>query len=524
MPIISQETQKLISRYKASAEAAKPKEGTSTIHVDEVASRVAAFYEKVRGFVDWREEHLLRRAAIERVLRRKFFLRVGQKIDANPVILELIRAGHFPNDAIDEQKIPEIQSALDKYIYIMENRPKDMKVRLQEWLTSVAACELEEILDPQRKERALIEYMTALMEERIKVQNGIMDEEKNRQTYIAVHRALFKLDSPIISYQLIKRMYPGWSVLKSQELETVTRDINSTYQSIQTGLNFPLSEKFYRVCEKKDTPYLILGDILSEDPAASEEKLKNPETLESAIRKSYESRLSKIKSKLARAAIYSTISIFLTKILVAIAVEYPFDKYVTQEFTLLALILSVAIPPALMLFLLLLASTPPSKTNLQKVVVETMKIAYESEKKDVYNVKLRKRGGIMNGIIFLFYLATFVASFWLIWQGLERLEFSWLSKIIFIIFFSLISYAGTKIRERAKELSVEEEKAGFFGFLFDWFFLPFVLLGKWLSSQWTKYNIVLVLIITLVDLPFQIFVEFLEQWRYFLKEKKEEIH
>jgi len=27
----------------------------------------------------------------------------------------------------------------------------------------------------------------------------------------------------------------------------------------------------------------------------------------------------------------------------------------------------------------------------------------------------------------------------------------------------------------------------------------------------------------LIDMPFLVFVEFIEQWRYFLKEKKEEI-
>ena len=44
-----------------------------TIHVDEVASAVAAFYEKIRGVVDWREEHLMRRAAIERMLNEGCF-------------------------------------------------------------------------------------------------------------------------------------------------------------------------------------------------------------------------------------------------------------------------------------------------------------------------------------------------------------------------------------------------------------------------------------------------------------------
>ena len=132
----------------------------------------------------------------------------------------------------------------------------------------------------------------------------------------------------------------------------------------------------------------------------------------------------------------------------------------------------------------------------------------------------------MKGIIFILYSITFLLTFWLIWWalGLEPLNFSWPSKIIFILFLSLISFAGTKIRERAKELSVEDEKGGIGGILIDWFSLPFIRLGKWLMGQWVRYSFVLVLITALVDLPFQVFVEFLEQWRYFIKEKREEIH
>lgn len=525
MPEISKQTQKLIQRYRLWSDSLQPKEGTAAIHVDEVASKVAAFYEKIRGVIDWREEHLLRRAAIERVLKRKFFLRVGEKIDANPVVLELIRAGHFPNDKISESKITEVQKTLDKYIFIIENKPNSSgnktRMQLQDWLSTIAACEIEEILDPPRKERALIDYMTDLMQERIKVPARLTEEEKNTQIYIAVQRALFKLDSPIIAYHLIRRACPNWSNLQISELEEITKNICILWENINKQLSYPLSEKFYRVCEQMDTPYLILGDILSENPEEAEEKIKNPEYLEGKIRDNYKIRLIRLKSRLARAAFFSTISIFLTKILVAFAIEYPFDKFINQ-FNPQALLLSIMIPAGFML-LLIVAIRPPSKRNMEKVVLETIKITYENEKKDAYNVKLNGKGGILRSIINFFYSIYSVALFVLLWYALGKLDFSWLSRIIFILFVSLISFAGMKIRERSKELSVEEESGGFFGFLFDWF-LPFVRVGKWFSSQWVKYNIVLVLIITLIDLPFQVFVEFIEQWRYLLKEKKEDIH
>ena len=67
-------------------------------------------------------------------------------------------------------------------------------------------------------------------------------------------------------------------------------------------------------------------------------------------------------------------------------------------------------------------------------------------------------------------------------------------------------------------------KESFLTTIFDLFSLPIIRVGKWLSGQWTRFNILVVLFNTLLDLPFQGFIEFLEQWRIFLKEKKEEIH
>ena len=526
MPDVSQQTQKLIQRYQSWLQSSQAKEKVATIHVDEVASKVAAIYEKVKGVIDWREEHLLRRAAIERVLRRKMFLRIGQKVEAQPMVLEIIRGGHFPNDKIEESKIPDIQKMLDKYIFIIENSPQPKKeknkIQLQNWLLGLAACEVEEILDPQRKERALIDYMTELMRERIQTPT-LSDEEKNTQVFIAVQRALFKLDSPIISYHIIKRNYSQWENISTEALAQFTQNIYTLWNAIEKNLNHHLAGKFYAICERYDTPYLIFGDILSQDPMTIQDKLNNPENFESSIRNAYKTRMGKLKSRLSRAAVYTTISIFITKMLLAFAVEFPYDKYITQEFNFVNIAINIIIPPLLM-FILVLGTKPPRKENLEKVILETMKIVYEKDKKDSYTVRpSRKRTIVLKSILFIFYLVTFIGVFWLIWKGLDQLHFTWLSKLIFIVFCSLISFAGTKLRERAKELSVEEDRQGFFSFIMDWLSLPFIQLGKWLSNQWSRYNIIIVMTVALVDLPFQVFIEFLEQWRYFVKEKKEEI-
>ena len=516
-------TQKLISEYRDWYETLQPKEGEAKIKVDEVVSKVASFYEKVRGVIDWREEHLLRKTAVERTLKRRLFLKKSGEEIAEPLVQELIRGGHFPNDAIPEKKIAEIQKVINKYIFIIENAP--IKIQLNDWLLGIAACEVEETLAPPLKEKALMDYMRELMATSIEVKEKISEEEENVQIDIAIQQALFKLDAPVISYHLLEKWFPQWPDLPQEKLSEITQNIRALYNKIENALKHPLAEKFYNICERYDTPYLILGDIITQGPPRTLlDDFKNPETLEGKVREAYNGRLKKVKARMGRAAFYSTLSIFITKMLVAFAIEIPFDKYITHEFSYFTSGLNILIPPLLMFFLVL-SIRPPSKNNAELVVMEVMKIVYQKERKGIYEIKLASpRGFILNAIIVLIYLLSFVGSFGLIIWGLKKLNFSLLSIIIFLVFSSLISFAGVKIRQRAKELVVEKEKEGFLRTFFDLFSLPIIQVGKWLSNQWTKYNAVAVLFNSLLDMPFQVFMEFLEQWRLFLKEKKEKIH
>ncbi len=274
MAELSQPTQKLISRYQAWYQSLQPKEGETTIHVDEIASAVAAFYEKIREVVEWREEHLMRRAAIERILKRRLLLFKNGEPLAEPFVLELVRGGHFPNDRIPESKIGEVQKLIDKYIFIMANAsvpPREKaKIQLYDWILGIAACEVEETLCPSQRENALIEYMMELMMERIKVREGVFivgglnEEEKNSQIFIAIQRALFKLDPPIITYNLLKRRYPQWRdfTKDSLQFQEIVKNIYSIWDSLAKNLKHPLAERFYKICDRYTTPYLILGDIL----------------------------------------------------------------------------------------------------------------------------------------------------------------------------------------------------------------------------------------------------------------------
>jgi len=544
MQELSEATKKLISQYKFAREREASKKEVETIHVDEVASSVASFYEKIRIVIDWKDEHLMRRAMIIRKLKRRFLEWQmsnfsSQAQIAERLVLELIRGGHFPNDSIPESKIDEVQKVLDKYIFILNNKPKILNKRkelqLYNWTLEVAACEIEQTLYMPIREMALINYMFELMKQRVSVSKGALtveSEEKkqelNIQIYIAVQQALFKLDHPIITYNLLKYKYPQWNSASSEFLINIAKNIYSIWEDVEEKFSHPLSGKLYTICEKYDTPYLLLGDILTEEnPAEILQKISQPENLESMVRNAYQKRLSTLNRRLFRAAMYTTLSVLLGNALSVVILEIPLALWIYGFFSkspVLTILVDILGPTFLMLLFIVTIKRPP-KDNLSIVVLEAMKIVYKTQKTDAYVIKApRKRGLIASTIIGLIYLAAAIISFGFIVWVFARAKFPVTSMVINVAFVALITFAGIAVRKKAQELTVQEKKEGFWGFIVDIFSLPVAATGRWLANKWKKYNAIAAFFNALIDAPFAIFVEFLENWRFFLRERKEEIH
>ena len=520
---------KLAVEYQRWHKNSQPKEGVPTIMVDEVVAKVASFYEKIRGVVDWREEHLLRKTAIERILKRRMLLKTQEDF-AEPFLQELIRGGHFPNEQIPVTKIQEVQEIVAKYLYLLEHSPQEgtekVLAELQMWLFSIAASEIEEALAPPIRERALIEFMAQDMKERMQLQEGndITSEEEILQISVAVERALFKLDEATITHHLLEKKYPDWKVLSSETLQQLAAELPQVKSELHKIISHPLAERFYQLMEKYDSPYLIVGDILTIHPTDFEQFSLNATAIENAVEESYKTRLQKLRSRMQRAAVYSTISVFLTKVLVAFAIEIPVDKYITGDFNQMALWVSVAVPPLLMLLLVLSTKTTTDE-NFQRVMMGVMKITYGKKNGEALKIPLvRRKRPMIEAFINGIYLASFLVSFGVISLVLWQFNFSVLSIVIFLAFISLIAFAGTKIRQRGRELLMGKEKQGFVYTLFDLFSLPIIQTGGWLSRQVARYNILVVIFNFLLEVPFQVFIEFLEQWRSFLREKREEVH
>lgn len=539
--IFSSPVKKLIKDYQRALSEPGKRRGPF-IHVDEVASKVAAFYEKVRQIVDWKEEHLIRRGAIERILKRKLIselsgfslapnLRVSNITES--LVLELIRGGHFPNDQIPQERIGAVQKTLEKCIYILEKAPLSsngspaaLKKRINffNWILEIEACEIEEILDPPEKENALIGCMATSMEAKIHLRpaDALTDEEKKKQIYIAVCRALFNLDAPIISYRLLKYRYPQWKNLDHEALVGATGNIFTIQEEIEKDLNYPLSGEFLKIGEKYDTIYLILNDVLeqlSNDIVKIPNEMADGKTLERLAREAYNKKLSTLKMRLFRMAILSTLSIFIASSVSLFIVEVPLAKLFYGKFIPMAIFVDLMLPTALM-FALVAMVRLPRKSNLEKLIEEIKKTVCPGEEKDIHEIKVgKKRNKAISFIIVLLYFLGSIVSLGFVFWVFKISRIPPTSIYIDTLNIAVIIFAALVIRQRAQELVVEERNT-VWEFLIDILSVPVAKVGQWLANKWREYNIISVFFTVLIDMPFSALIEFIEHWSSFLKEKK----
>lgn len=533
----------------------KEKERAATpITVDELASKLARFYEKIRRVIDWKEEHLMRRSVIERILKRRLISEISgagllpdvdpEKL-AEPLVLELVRSGYFENGTIPQERIIDVQKILEKYIYILRHGPIKngngnytskkqksagikRKINFYNWILEVASCEIEEVLDPALRENALLELMTDCLIERIKLipEGRLTEQEIYIQTYIAVHQTLFNLDEPLVAYHVLKYKHPDFVKNGSEKYHYFAENSEIIWNEITADLNHKNAPDFYRIAEKYDAPYLILGDVFKKfekDPEDIEDKLMDAPLFNGMVDDTYGKRLETLKSRLFRSAIFSTLSIFVAGGVSLFIFEVPVAKWVHGTWSPWALVADTLIPTGLM-FLLVWAIKPPAESNLEKIKEEIEKIVRTSDEEDIYEIRLVKKvRKILNFIFIAIYLTGGLAALYFIFWIFSLASVPWTSLYVNTANVAIVVFAAMVIRQKAKELTVEE-KTNFVEFIVDFFSIPLAKIGLWLSTKWKEYNIVSVFFTTLVDIPFSGLVETVEGWRNFIKEKRTDIH
>jgi len=515
------------------------------IHVDEIASHIAKFYEQIRKVVDWKEDNVLRRSAIERSLKRTLFpkltgVTLKSDIDsyriAYSVTADLIRGGHLPNDEIPQEHVSLIETVLNKYLYILKHAkfpanellPLKRQINFTYFVIELAAVDIEEILTNPVKERVLLEAMTQTLTERIRIrpEGSMTDDEKKTHVFIAASRTLFDLDDSFIIDQLLKFSYPDWLNPSPELLEKLAVDVPSIWLQSDKILEHPVSRQLYTICERIDTVYMLIGDVLDqykEYPQKVTAVLSDKVRLTEAVTAAYDKRYISLKTRLFRLAIFSTLSVFLSNWVTFFIVEVPMASLFYEGFNLFTSIIDFVVPTVVM-FALVSIIRPPPVENVTRVITAVYQFIYEDEKKKLYDVYLKQQRnplfmtvviglylvmmfGVLGGVGYVFYIA--------------RLP---ITSVVFDTFtIALTFFAAVGIRNKSKELSVDD-KTPVWEFLLDMLSVPIARIGAFLSAKWKEYNIVAILFTFLIETPMVVIFDFIENWSQYLKERRAELH
>ena len=524
---------------------AASKTHSTPVHMDEIAARIARFYEMLRKVIDWKEDNVLRRAAIERILKRLLFPKLSgvsatTTIDAYrvayTVTADLIRGGHLPNDEIPQESITVVETALQKYLYILKHAnfktsdPLVIKrsINFTTFVIEIAACEIEEILTHPVKEQVIIRAMTELMAERIKVlpEGTMTADEKKTHVFIAVCRTLYDLDDPYILYQFLKLTYPDWHNPPQDKFAALASEIPDLWLRSEGILNHPLSRQFYTICERADAVFMLLGDVIDEiapTPKKLAPILKKKEELTRRIQEAYDTRFATLKKRLVRLAIFSTLSVFLSNWVTFFIIEVPLASIFYEGFNLFTAIIDFLVP-TLVMFLLVIIIRPPGADNIPRVLSAVYHYVYAEEKQIYYEVRSRQtRNPLFRLIVTTLYTAMTFAVFggvaYVFWvAGLP------LTSVIFDTFtIALTVFAAVLIRNKARELAVDD-RTTLWEFFLDMLSIPVAKVGSFLANKWKEYNIIAILFTFLIETPLVVVFDLIDNWSQYLKERRSELH
>lgn len=482
----------LAEKYNSSIKKNAPK-------THKTASTLAFVYEKARNAVEYRDEHLIRQAAIERILKRRLFLNQSSDKIASLLIKELTWARYIEQQSVNTIKKDKFKDIIEKY-------------RGSERFVGLCACEIDELLNFNPINQIIINFVSSTLETLIDL-DDIDKETKSIQIYIATERSFAKNSEILIKYKLLKVLLPKWTD-HAKLLETLA--------VIDDHLDYKDKDLIRRKVLQMTPVFNLIRDIVVENSENIKDIFEDEEKLKEKIRTTLEQKYNDTKNKVVRASTRSIIYIFLTKMVLAILIEIPFD-IIFGSINYLVLSINILFPPSLMI-LFNSRVRLPENNNTSLMTEKTIEYLYiDINKIRREKIETTKEKGPLEKVFFFMFISTSILMVIGIIMLLRLLGFNFVNQIIFLFFLSVVSFFAFRVREISNDyLLPESNNDSFFETLLDYIFLPIIKSGQWLSSQISKINILSFIFDFIIEAPLKTFLEILEQWLHFVRVKKEE--
>lgn len=505
-----------------------------TVVVSEVLGSLARVYERIRTVVEYKGEHVLRRSAIERILKRLVWEHESLRSNINEVkvaetlVKELIWARYLANNSVPKEKIEEISEVLTKYLYFLrnlDNIPEGASPsRVRNWIWGIASSEIEETLDPSYRQ-LYVKLMYDWFVGHFKWIDEELDEhQKEIQIYLAIHRAYTKSDEAIMRYYLLLAEVPDWQRASRGDINKFILNFPKIYSEIENHLNYKSRLVLYRRIQRHSGAFEIFREIAKREKMDLRKLLLNHKKFEETVRSVCEEKYKQIGKKINTGIIRSIVYIFITKVFFAMLIEIPYEIFVYDQVRYFPLAINVIFPP-IMMWVIGMSIRIPGAKNTESIIGRLHTAVYKSKAGATqgFTVASSARSSTLNNIFGVVYLILFALVFGGISYILTLLNFSLFGILIFFVFLSLVILFAFRLRFNSTQLKVDPAEETFFGHLTSYLSLPFLNIGIYLSGALSSLNFFTIILDFIIEAPLKSMLEIFEEWTSFLREKKEEV-
>lgn len=484
-------------------------------HVVGAGRAITGAYEQLRNAAENTDDSLLRQRAIRRFFRRLFL--AGDQGDleqsGEDLVTELTLAGYILNNTVAVETAAKIGQLSQDYFSAYERLDRiDASDQNNSWTTDVLAVEIELILSKRDFKDVFLQLDFEVMLNAINWQavfpGGIPDDYE-LLLYIALHRSLLRSDDATVRRYLLNRF--------QREPRDYAGFIASNRQ-IDELLSRPVIDRISRLISRHSASLRVLNSMLQKhEPLSTRLEKKNQFLLE------FESQVDQeydfVRTKLRRGVTKSIIFLVVTKFLIGLSIELPYDFLIYGEIIWLPLIINF-LAPVVYIGSIGLTLEAPGPVNTSALVDQIEAWLYKTESAAATIRTRRQRNRALFSTIYGF---LFIGVFGLVSWGLISLGFDLLHLAVFFIFFSAASFLGFRLSRTVRELEVVDSDQSSLTVLLDFVYMPFIVVGQKVNQEYSKLNLIGTILDVVIEMPLKSLLRFVRQWSAFMSSKKDEL-
>jgi len=474
--------------------------------------KLAQVYEVARNALEYRAEHLVRRAAIERILKRHMLFETDAERLTEKLLQELKWAKYVGGSEKEAGIIGEITTTLAGYLKAL----KSVRVE-RDWLVGVASAEVEEKLNPNTDYHVFTGFAYAVLKKQV-----VLAEGKNADLllFVAVDKTYSQSDDQQIAYHLLKSIRK--EMAKHDKEFSDDSAIEEAYKYFKTANSEPALNTISVFVRKQMGPLVLIRDMYFAAPEKFAQVMAEESEFKNEARQVLSAQLKLLQSRMNTASKRSLIYVFSTKMLFGLLLEIPVERWLRGQVEYLALAVNTLFPVFAM-WLLTANIRLPDQQAQDKIVSTAWRIVdTDLETLEKFKPRGTTPPSIKETIFYGIYFALFMMIFAFIFWVLNKLGFSVIGMTIFIFFLSVVSFFAFRIRQTALSYSYKPS-ARWTSTVSEMLLLPIVVVGGYLSRGVSKLNFLVFVFDFVLEAPFKVILRVMDSWFQFLSAKKDEV-